>query len=101
MPAHQVWYMATEGGAKAIGLKQIGRLEPGWQADFQLIAPNLPTPLAKHNLYDQLLLYCHATDVCATVVAGKTLMRAGQVLNVNWSELKAKGHAAAQRLWAA
>jgi cytosine/adenosine deaminase-related metal-dependent hydrolase len=101
MPAHQVWHMATEGGAKALGLRQVGRLEPGWQADFQLIAFDLPTPLAEHNLYDQLLLYCHATDVTATVVAGKTLMRAGQVFNVNWTELKAKAHAAAQRLWAA
>lgn len=101
MPAHEVWHMATEGGAKAIGLTKVGRLEPGWQADFQLIAPGLPTPLEKHNLYDQLLLYCHATDVTAAVVAGKTLMRDGQVLNVNWTELKANAHAAAQRLWAA
>jgi len=100
MPAHQVWHLATEGGAKALGLKQVGRLEPGWQADFQLIAPDLPTPLAEHNLYDQLLLYCHATDVRATVVAGKILMREKQVLHVNWTELKEKAHAAAQRLWA-
>jgi len=101
MPAHEVWHMATEGGAKAIGLEKVGRLEPGWQADFQLIAPDLPTPLEEHNLYDQLLLYCHATDVTATVVSGKTLMRDGQVLNVNWTELKDRAHAAARRLWAA
>lgn len=101
MPAHEVWHMATEGGAKAIGLDRVGRLEPGWQADFQLIAPDLPTPLEEHNLYDQLLLYCHATDVCATVVAGNPLMRDGQVLNVNWTELKEKAHAASKRLWAA
>lgn len=101
MPAHQVWQLATEGGAKALGLEKVGRLEPGWQADFQLIAPSLPTPLVEHNLYDQLLLYCHATDVSATIVAGKTLMRDGQVLNVNWTELKEKAHAAAKRLWAA
>lgn len=101
MPAHEVWHMATEGGAKALGLKEVGRLEPGWQADFQLIAPELPTPLEEHNLYDQLLLYCHATDVTAAVVAGKTLMRDGQVLDVNWTELKANAHAAAKRLWAA
>lgn len=101
MPAHQVWHMATEGGAKAIGLKQVGRLEPGWQADFQLITTDLPTPLEEHNLYDQLLLYCHASDVRATVVAGKTLMHDGQVLNVNWTELKEKARTAAKRLWVA
>jgi len=101
MPANQVWHMATEGGANALGLTQVGRLEPGWQADFQLIAPNLPTPLAEYNLYDQLLLYCHATNVTATVVAGQTLMRDGQVLNVDWTEMTARAHTAAQRLWAA
>jgi len=101
MPAHQVWQLATEGGAKVLSLEKVGRLEPGWQADFQLIAPELPTPLEEHNLYDQLLLYCHARDVKATVVAGKTLMRNGQVLNVDWTELKANAHAAAKRLWAA
>lgn len=100
MPAPQVWYLATEGGAKALGLEKLGRLEIGWQADFQLITPNLPTPLAEHNLYDQVLLYCHASDVSATVVNGNPLMRDGQVLNVNWTELAAKAHAAAERMWA-
>ena len=53
MPAHQVWHMATEGGAKALGLEKVGRIEPGWQADLQLINVGLPTPLQEHNLYEQ------------------------------------------------
>jgi len=100
-PASQVWHLATEGGAKAIGLEKVGRLETGWSADFQLIAPHLPTPLAEHNLYDQILLYCHATDVSATVVNGNPLMKDGQVLNVDWKKLTQNAHAAAEKLWAA
>lgn len=99
MPAPQVWHLATEGGAKALGLEKVGRLEIGWQADFQLIAPNLPTPLTEHNLYDQLLLYCHASDVRAVVTAGNVLMRDGQVSNTDWIGLAEKSHAAAERLW--
>jgi cytosine/adenosine deaminase-related metal-dependent hydrolase len=98
-PASQVWQLATEGGAKAIGLEKVGRLETGWSADFQLIAPNLPTPLAEHNLYDQILLYCHATDVSATVVHGKPLMKDGRVLNADWESLTQNAHAAAEKLW--
>ena len=37
MPANLVWRLATEGGARALGLEQVGRLAPGWQADLQLI----------------------------------------------------------------
>jgi 5-methylthioadenosine/S-adenosylhomocysteine deaminase len=67
MPASLVWYLATEGGAHALGLEKVGRLAPGWQADLQLIDSQLPTPLAAHNLYDQLLLYrwSQGKRVCA------------------------------------
>ena len=37
MPASLVWQLATEGGARALGLEKVGRLAPGWQADLQLI----------------------------------------------------------------
>jgi 5-methylthioadenosine/S-adenosylhomocysteine deaminase len=99
MPADQVWYLATEGGAKALGFDQVGRLAEGWQADLQLIEPHLPTPLAEHNLYEQLLLYCHQCDVQGTMIAGKVLMRAGEVVQADWDGLFKDTHAAAELLW--
>jgi cytosine/adenosine deaminase-related metal-dependent hydrolase len=99
MPAALVWYLATEGGAQALGLEKVGRVEAGWQADLALIQPELPTPLAEHNLYDQALLYCHATDVTGTVVAGKVLMRDGQVADADWPALRERTRAQAERLW--
>jgi 5-methylthioadenosine/S-adenosylhomocysteine deaminase len=99
MPAALVWGMATEGGARAIGLEQVGRLSPGWQADMQLFKPELPTPLAEHNLYDQTLLYCHQTDVTATLVAGKTLMRDGRLGDVDLPALRERTQESARRLW--
>ena len=100
MPAAQVWTLATEGGARALGLEGVGRLEPGWQADLQWIEPCLPTPLAAHNLYEQLLLYCDRRDVRATMVAGRWRMRDGQVLAVDLAALRERVRRAAQRLWA-
>lgn len=99
MPANQVWYLATEGGAKAIGLERIGRLETGWKADFQLIKPKLPTPIAEHNLYEQVLLYCNHENVQATIVNGKILVKEGKILNVDMDELMERSRRAALQLW--
>lgn len=99
-PAHQIWYLATEGGARALGWKKVGRLEPGWQADLQLIRADLPTPLAAHNLYDQLLLYRSANDVQATMVAGRVRVQEGQLMDRDFESLITQAHDAADRLWA-
>ena len=91
MPAHQVWYLATEGGACALGLERVGRLAPGWQADLQLIDSTLPTPVEAWNLYDQLLLYRSRRDVRAVMVAGRWRVREGSVLE--WTKpASAPGH---------
>ncbi|MBI4790742.1 MAG: amidohydrolase family protein [Chloroflexi bacterium] len=100
MPANLVWYLATEGGARVIGLDSVGRVEPGWQADLQLIDATLPTPLTEHNLYDQLLLYRNQSHVRAAIVAGRTLMRDGQVIGLDVEMLHRRAHAAAARVWA-
>ncbi len=99
MPAALVWHLATEGGARAIGLAKVGRLEPGWQADLQLVKLNLPTPLKQHNLYEQSLLYCHATDVSAAMVAGNVLMRDRIIPGIDPAAIQTRSHAAAENLW--
>ena len=99
MPAHQVWHLATEGGAQAMAMEKVGRLEPGWQADIQLIDGHLPTPLEAHNLFDQLLLYRHATDVRGVMVAGEVRVRDGNVVNADMEALTAHAHEAAEKLW--
>jgi 5-methylthioadenosine/S-adenosylhomocysteine deaminase len=99
MPASLVWYLATEGGSRAIGLEKVGRLATGWQADLQLFRANLPTPLAEHNLYDQTLLYCHQSDVTAVIVSGRILMRDGIIIGMDQSALGERTYRAAERLW--
>jgi 5-methylthioadenosine/S-adenosylhomocysteine deaminase len=99
MPANVVWRLATEGGAQALGLEKVGRLAEGWQADLQLIDSTLPTPVEPWNLYDQLLLYRSRRDVRAVMVAGKWRVRDGVVLDMDEAALRARTHAAAQKLW--
>ncbi len=99
MPAHLVWYLATEGGAKALGYEKIGRIKTGWQADLQLINADLPTPVQEHNLYEQMLLYRNAENVSGVLVAGEVKVKNGEVLNADWSELQSHTREAAVRLW--
>ncbi|MBM4459241.1 MAG: amidohydrolase family protein [Chloroflexi bacterium] len=99
MPANLVWRLATEGGARAVGLEKVGRLTPGWQADLQLIDAGFPTPATAGNLYDQLLLYRSRSHVRAVMVAGQVRVRDGVVLGVDEAALRARVHRAAERLW--
>jgi cytosine/adenosine deaminase-related metal-dependent hydrolase len=101
MPADLVWYLATEGGARALGLEKVGRIEPGWQADLQLMEIDLPTPIRDHNLYEQLLLYGNASAVSSVWVAGNLKVYQREVIGADWEELKAHTREAADILWKA
>ena len=100
MPASLVWYLATEGGARALGLEKVGRLEPGWQADLQLVDTRMPTPSEEHNLYDQLVLWRNQSHVQLVMVAGQIRVREGKVLGADETTILANALAAARRLWA-
>lgn len=100
MPAHLVWGLATEGGARVLGLERVGRIEVGWQADLQLIEiESIPTPLAAHNLFEQLLLYRNSSHVRGVMVAGKVKMRDGEILGTDLPALIAHTQEAAYKLW--
>lgn len=100
MPAHEVWYLATEGGARAMNMKKVGRLEPGWTADLQLIDATLPTPATDHNLYEQLLLWRNHTHVSDVMIAGQWRVRDGIVLDADLSQMRTRVHENAERMWA-
>jgi 5-methylthioadenosine/S-adenosylhomocysteine deaminase len=99
MPAQDVWYMATEGGAQAMGMEKVGRLVPGWSADLQLIDGTFPTPAATHNLYDQLLLWRNHTHVKDVMVAGRWRVRDGIVLQADLGAMRARLQQNAERMW--
>ncbi len=99
MPAHEIWYLATEGGARAIGMEKVGRIEVGWAADMQLIDGIFPTPTAGHNLYDQLVLWRNHTHVKDVMVAGRWRVRNSVPMDADLTALRARVHENAERLW--
>ncbi len=103
LSAASVLHMATEGSARALGLDGVGRLEPGWHADLQLVdtggPQGLPTPLEAHNLADQLILWRSAQHVRKVMVAGDWIVDDGEVIGVDTGRLRARTREQAARLW--
>lgn len=104
MPASTVFKMATEGGARSLGLTErtipVGRLDLGWAADLQIIAADFPTPATAHNLFDQIVLWRSGSHVRDVMVAGSWRLRDGIVDGVDLTRSRAVVHEQALRLWA-
>lgn len=101
MPANQVYYLATEGGARALNLEKVGRIEAGWKADLQLIAVDFPTPAGEWNLYDQLILYRNPEHVRLVMVDGRILLQNGQLTTDYDPHARQALLSQAERLWQA
>jgi cytosine/adenosine deaminase-related metal-dependent hydrolase len=99
MPARTVWQMATEEGARSMGLANVGALRPGASADLIAIDLDVPTPVTAHNLLDQLILWRDASHVHSVMCAGRWLKRDHAVLHADPVELQTKTREAAARLW--
>ena len=101
MPADRVLSMATVGGARALGLERVGRLEPGWSADLQIVDADFPSPPTAHNLADQVVLWRNHSHVRDVMVAGTWRVRSGVVLGADLGRLRAHSREQAARLWKA
>jgi cytosine/adenosine deaminase-related metal-dependent hydrolase len=91
--------MATEGGAAALGIKNLGRLEPGWIADLQVVNLDLPTPIDASTIADQLVLWRSGHHVRDVMVDGQWRVRNGEVLGIDVERARARVNEEAGRLW--
>ncbi|MCP5027541.1 MAG: amidohydrolase family protein [Actinomycetia bacterium] len=99
MPAPLVLHLATEGGARALGLDRVGRIEPGWKADLQFVNGAFPTPATAHNLADQLVLWRNHSHVRDVMVGGDWLVSGGEVAGADLDAMRERTHEQARRLW--
>jgi len=102
MPAWEVLRMATIEGAQAIGLgDEIGSLEAGKQADLILVdlsalnlSPVLDAPV--RNIVPNLVYAASGHEVKTVMVAGRVLVRDGQVLTADEAAVRAEAQAQAE-----
>ncbi|MFV1989954.1 MAG: amidohydrolase family protein, partial [Acidimicrobiales bacterium] len=99
MSADTALDLATAGGARALDLSDVGRLETGWSADLQLVDANFPTPVTAHNLFEQIVLWRNHSHVDDVMVKGTWRVRDGEVLGADLDQIRARVHEEATRLW--
>ena len=102
LPARQVLELATRRGAEALGLNhRIGSLEPGKQADIITVAMDGARQTPMFDPMSHLVYVSRGTDVRTTIVAGRVLMRDGQVQSLRAADVIRDGQAMAERVRAA
>ena len=100
MDSRQGFSLATEAGAKAMGLSRVGSIEDGWAAD--LVTYDMrqqPTPINAENVFDQLVVFGRAASVLDVWVAGRPLMEGGHLLTLDEERDKAELRECASGFW--
>jgi 5-methylthioadenosine/S-adenosylhomocysteine deaminase len=91
MPSETILKVATNGGARALGIeKQVGSLEVGKKADILLVDRS---QLEHTPLYDPYFVAANTVvgrDVKTVVIDGAVVMKDRELLTVDRQELKAK-----------
>jgi guanine deaminase len=91
--------MATTGGARSLGLAdRLGRVMPGSLADLVLVRLDSVYLRPLNHLTDQLVYGETGSAVDMVLVAGRIVVRDGQVLTVDERTLRDKAQIAADRL---
>ena len=103
-PAWEVLRMATIEGAQAVGLgDEVGSLEAGKQADLTLVdmtelnlSPVLEAPV--RNIVPNLVYAGSGHEVKTVMVAGKVLVRDGEVLVADEAAIRAEAQVQAEEV---
>lgn len=77
-PAGKVLYMATAGGAKAMGLTECDCLAAGKKADIILLDMHQPNMQPEHDIIKNIVYSGSKSNVKMTMVNGKILYQDGQ-----------------------
>lgn len=88
-PAETIVSMATDLGAKALGLSDItGSLEPGKQADLVLVETRSANMFPVYNPYSALVYSANPSNVEAVYVAGECVVRDKKLAKADMAEIR-------------
>jgi 5-methylthioadenosine/S-adenosylhomocysteine deaminase len=99
LPARDVLWMATRGGARTLGLdNEIGSVEVGKKADLMLVDRGGVHVAPDPEPYSTLVYAARGSDVRITLVDGELLVDGGQPTRLSRSEVVAEGARAARQV---
>ena len=96
--AREAQGMATEGGARLMGLDRVGRIAPGWAADLLFLDRGAPHYVPLRSPTEQLVLAESGTGLQEVMIDGRMILAGDRILTLDEAALNARGHAAASRL---
>ena len=99
MPAREVFRMATANGADALHLSGVGTLEPGMQADLVVYEDAQFTPVERHNIFDQLVIFGNSNNVRDVYVAGRAILEDDILTTIDEERAFAELRACADAFW--
>ena len=100
MGARQVYRMATDMGARALGMEDTGRIAPGMLADVITVSMfDTPTPINEKNVYDLVILARNPADVKNVFVGGRQLKRDGTLTTLDRDALREQVRQACALFW--
>ena len=82
-----------------MGLKDCGRLLPGFQADFAVCGDAFPTPLMAGNLLDQLVVHGKSQCVTDVSVGGRLRLEAGTLTGLDEAGIHTRMRECAGDFW--
>jgi len=83
LPGDLALRMATQNGARALGFPESGVLAPGRAADLILFDFDKPHLWPRHDLVSNVLYAAKSADISDVMVAGRWLMRKGELLTLD------------------
>jgi 5-methylthioadenosine/S-adenosylhomocysteine deaminase len=99
MNAWRALWMATRGGARALGLdSSLGSIEPGKLADMVLVDLHRPSTVTYHDAVASLVYSANPCNVTTVIVNGKVVVEDGEFVGHDRDELLRRAQAAGRRL---
>ncbi len=88
LPARDVFRMATELGAQALGFENCGRLAPGFWADLAVVDLGQSHLHPLHDPLSLLIYSARGGDIKDVMIGGEFVMRQGRLLSFDEEETK-------------
>lgn len=101
VPAPDAFAMATVNGAKAQGREnECGKLAVGFDADITMLDLDAPHLYPMHSLLSNVVFAARGSDVCMTMVRGRTLYENGEYKTVDVERARYEiEHYAFPKIW--
>jgi 5-methylthioadenosine/S-adenosylhomocysteine deaminase len=99
LPARDALWLATRGGAQALGLEsELGSIEPGKRADLIVVDCDRPHLVPGEDPVATIVYAARGADVRTTLVDGEILVHEGEPLHLDAREIVSTARTAARSL---